>query len=175
MGERSSWIDLPGGQINDPSLKCITIFFCCSRQLLRLGLGSLKSFLSLQGTLQGPPTLPCALPLELRRYEDIVTLWHAECGGRKPLKQTLIVRLLKTHLLSLVQIFKKWGWGVGGGREFSNPPPTNPVGHRRLVSSLEVVTIPVGSRRRRVGGIRQQGHRCRRLRRPKPRRSGNRL
>ena len=62
-------IDLPGGQINDPSLGNTTLFRS-SQQLPRLHPGPLKGFLSWHGALQGPST---RLVRCFRNYRDTKT------------------------------------------------------------------------------------------------------
>ena len=53
--DRQKIIDLPGGQIKDPSSQD-TVFCSSSQQLPRLCLGPLNGFLSWHITLQGPST-----------------------------------------------------------------------------------------------------------------------
>ena len=83
----------------------ITIFFRSSQQLPRLRLGPLKGFLELTRRPSRALDSPRALLLELQRYKDPVrcAALGAEVSGHRQeqLAQTLIVRLLKTHLFSL--------------------------------------------------------------------------
>ena len=83
-------IDLPGGQINDPSS------------------GKHYSLPFLPAT---PSSLSQTLLPELQRYKDTVrcAALSTEVPGhrQKQLTQTLIVRLLKTHFFTLILDFEK--------------------------------------------------------------------
>ena len=89
-------IDLPGGQINNPSLeKHYSVMFLPA------------SPSSPSRTLD----LPRALLPELKRYKDTVRCGElgAEAPGHRQqqLTQTLIVRLLKTHFFTSILDFEK--------------------------------------------------------------------
>ena len=90
-----------------------TLLFCFFQQLPRLCLGPLKGFFKADThcTLSRALDSPRALLSELQRYKD--TVGCAAVGAEVPrhrqeqLTQTLMVRLLKTHLSSPILDCKK--------------------------------------------------------------------
>ena len=100
---------MPDRQINDPSLETMLYFLTfLSQQLPHIHIGPLKGFLSSHSAIQEPSTLPCALLPEPQRYKDIFRCdaFVREVQGyhEEQLLQTLIVQLLKTHLIWLLQL-----------------------------------------------------------------------